>query len=439
MAKASDSFTIRYEGYYDLAEEVTHIGEKLDGFNAQVRTAYNKVCGYHAVYHQLRASVVNNLVYGAQGCAWLYGWLNDQIPRSLRIIAMVTEEHEKAARGRCHRFGGNAAEQSDTFDHEGMADGFYAEALAAAAATGGAGALGGDAAGTTSGSGAAGSGVGSTGLPGSSPSDAEAEILSILGMIAPTAAQEYQDRITEAQFQALMEYFKDDPVMLEKIKKDYEAWKKARAEAAKLAELGLDADALGGGSGYGDLGSDSGGGFGGGSDLGLGDSDWGGGGGLDDLGSDWASEDWASDLLDDSLDTDEFEDASSALGEALGGGAADAVGLGAEALADAADLGEGSSGMFGAYGPKLAAMAEAYGLQAVAVAGGAVALYATREQTTEAVARVAEFVSTKCKPAVDDVMDQLRGTAKKTRVDLANAKSNVTAAVRGERAGDLIG
>ena len=98
-----------------------------------------------------------------------------------------------------------------------------------------------------------------------------------------------------------------------------------------------------------------------------------------------------------------------------------------------------SGGLWGKYGDQVASFAHAYGLQAAALAGGAVALYATREQTTEAVAHVAEFVTTKCKPAALDVMDQVGDMAKKTRVNLGNTKSRVIGVARGEGSGDLIG
>ncbi len=436
MARASDNFTIRYEGYYDLAEEVARIGETLDGFNGQIIEANNKVSCWHAVYHQLKKSVMYNLEYGAQGCAWLHGRLSNQIPRSLRLVAMYTEQHEKDARSRCHRFGGNGAQQSDTFDHEGIADSFYADALAAAAAANTQDDTDQLDADTTGAAGTGGPGYGSAGLAGSAQSDVDSTILGILGAIAPTAAQEYNDRIIEAQFQALMEYFKDDPVMLEKIQHDYEAWKKARAEAAKLAELGLDADAVAG-AGYDGLGYGSGGL--GGSDYGLDDfsSDFGGGGGGGGLGDDWAGSDWASDLLEDNLDTEDFLDADGALDDIMGSSLDGAVSSGADAAGDAADL--GNAGMFGEFGPQLASVVQSYGLQTALAVGGGVALYATREQTIEAAAHVAEFVSTKCKPAVNDVMDQVRGMAKKTRVKLSDAKSNVKAAARGEEVGDLVG
>ena len=423
MAKASDSYTIRYEGYNDLADEVERLGGSLEGFSDQIGAILDMVGSYHAVYHQLGSSVVDNLKNSASNCAALNIRLGETIPLVLRDIAATSERHEKAARSKCHWFGANGAERSGSFDHEGMADGFYAEAAAAKAPE-------------EADQAAADAAEQQRLQEEAEAAQKAAEMAALLAAISPTAAQEYNDRIIEAQFQELMEYYKDDPVMLEKIKKDYEAWKKSRAEAVKLAESG---GLSGGASDDGGLGG-LGGGYGGGSDLGGLDAGGfgGGGGGLGDLGSDWAGEDWASDLLDDALDTDEFADAGAALDDVLGGAAADAVSEGIEAVGDAADLGE-EAGFWGQYGSQLASVVQAYGLQAAAVAGGAVALYATREQTTEAVAHVAEFVSTKCKPAVNDVMDQVRGAAKQTRVNLGRAKSNVTAAARGERAGDLIG
>ena len=52
---------------------------------------------------------------------------------------------------------------------------------------------------------------------------------------------------------------------------------------------------------------------------------------------------------------------------------------------------------------------------------------------------MAEFVTTKCKPFASDVVEQVKGAAKKTRVNLANTKSKVVGVTRGEEAGDLIG
>ena len=435
MARASDSYTIKYEGFYDQADQVERIGEKLDGLGKEVIDALHLVDERDAVRGQLHERVVSNLADAASACGSLYYWHCKAISVALRRIAMAAEQHEKAAKDHWHRWGGNGAEQSDTFDHEGMADGYYAEALAAAAASSqdNPDELDAD---TTGATGTGGPGYGSAGLAGSAQSDVDSTILGILGAIAPTAAQEYNDRIIEAQFQALMEYFKDDPVMLEKIQHDYEAWKKARAEAAKLAELGLDADAVAG-AGYGGL--DYGSGGLGDSGYGLDDfsSDFGGGGGGGGLGDDWAGSDWASDMLEDNLDTEDFLGADGALDDIMGSSLDDAVSSGADAAGDSADLGD--TGMFGEFGPQLASVVQSYGLQVALAVGGGVALYATREQTIEAAAHVAEFVSTKCKPAVNDVMNQVRGMAKKTRVNLSNAKSNVKAAVRGEEAGDLVG
>lgn len=261
----------------------------------------------------------------------------------------------------------------------------------------------------------------------------EESMLALMATLFPESYAAYQDRLTEAQMLELMEYYRErDPEMYAKLKKEYDAWKKAKAEAEKAGA----AAGSGEGQGFDGVGG-SGGGIGGG-DFGGGGGDFGGGGGLGDLGSDWGSDDFASDLLDDNLDGEEFAEASDALSDVLGGAADDAVSAGMDAASDLADVGDGG-GVFGRYGDQLASVVEAYGLRAAAALGGVAVLYATREQTTEAVAHVAEFVSTKCKPAVGDVMDQVRSAAKKTRVNLSNAKSNVTAAARGERAGDLIG
>ena len=109
------------------------------------------------------------------------------------------------------------------------------------------------------------------------------------------------------------------------------------------------------------------------------------------------------------------------------------------ALANNGDLAEADAGFWDEHGPQLAALVQAYGVQAAAAVGGAAVLYATREQTTEAVAHIAEFVSTKCRPAMDDVMKQVSGAAKKTRVSLSNTKSRAVGIARGEEAGGLLG
>lgn len=256
----------------------------------------------------------------------------------------------------------------------------------------------------------------------------------------PLAWAAYQDRLTEAQMLAMLEEYKDDPELYAIMLSEYEAWKKAK-EAAKDAasgDLGL---------GISDGDSDEG--------SGLGDSDWGGSGGGFDLGSDgggagfgsdfgsdlggsdWGSSDWASDLLDENLDTDDFVAADEALDDIATSELGSALDTSLSAVAE--DAAQETSGFWAAYGPQAAELVRRYGMQTGLMLGSAAALYLTREQTTEAVAHVAEFVTTKCRPAVDDVMDQVRDAAKRTRVNVNNATTSVRAAARGERAGDLIG
>lgn len=263
-------------------------------------------------------------------------------------------------------------------------------------------------------------------------------LLAFLATYYPEVYAAYMQKVHDAEEAEWLEVIKNDPelswlydlIMAEK-KKQQDALKAAEETAAALGEGagagvggfggaggGLDdVGGIGGGGGLGDLGSDFGGG---------------GGGGLGDFGSDWSS-----DLLEDSIDADEALGAEGALSDIAKPGVDGASSTGADALAD--ELGEANSGFWGKYGDQVASFAHAYGLQAAALAGGAVALYATREQTTEAVAHVAEFVTTKCKPAALDVMDQVGDIAKKTRVNLGNTKSRVIGVARGEEAGDLIG
>ena len=217
-------------------------------------------------------------------------------------------------------------------------------------------------------------------------------------------------------------------------KRQEEARKAAEeAEAALAAELAAAGEELGSDFGSSSLGSDFGdssfdmddSGFGGG----------GGGGGGGDLGS---FDDWSNDLLSDTIDGEELGAAGEALDDIASTSTDAASARGTGAIDDAADLAS-EGGFFAQYGDQLASFAHAYGLQAAAVIGGGVALYATREQTTEAVAHVAEFVTTKCKPFASDVVDQVKGAAKKTRVNLSNTKSKIVGVTRGEEAGDLIG
>lgn len=288
--------------------------------------------------------------------------------------------------------------------------------------------------------------------------------LAWLAISFPEAYAAYMQKVHEAEEAEWLEGIKDDPelswlydLIINEKKKQEEARKAAEEAAAALEQLGEDGITAGGSSagadgssGFGSDGafgldgdlssllddsSGSGGGFGGGGGS-LGDlgSDFGGGGGLGDLGSGWES-----DLLDEAIDSGELMDAQGALESVAGANLEQAVGTGLDALAGEADAVGADGGFWGQYGEQLGALAHAYGLQAAAVAGGALALYATREQTTEAVAHVAEFVSTKCKPFASDVMDQVSGAAKKTRIGLGNAKSRVTAVSRGEEVGDLIG
>lgn len=268
-------------------------------------------------------------------------------------------------------------------------------------------------------------------------------MLGIVSSLCPGAAAWYQQMLNDAAIEEAIAYYEDpergnNPALAAKLREEYEAMKKAREEAAKA---GGEAGAFGDEAGSGDEASDWGSGFGGaGLDGGAG-SDFGGGGGGFDLGdagleTGWGSDDFASDLLDDNIDAEDYLDAASGLDDIASAGL-DGAAAGVDAVNGDAE--EAASGLWAQYGSQLSDMAQRYGVQAGLVLGGAAALYATREQTTEAVAHVAEFVTTKCRPAVNDVMEQVRGAAKQTHVKLANAKSGVTAAARGERAGDLIG
>ena len=416
MAKSSDSYTIWYEGFLEIADELEKIGNTLEGQGNVVLGASQKVEDYHAVYHQLGRSVKENLHATLNTCNNLAYLCGQILPDALRKAEATCRNREKEARGLCLWYG-DFVNYKSTIRAEGIADTYYEEAQAKRDQEE------------------------ADRIQAEKDeqkriqdeADAKAkeeELRQKMCEISPSAAQEYEDRLTEAKFQELMEAFKDDPEMLEKIKQDYEAWKKAKEEAAKaVEELGELADSVGSDSF--DLGS---------SDYGSGyDSDWASdyasdyGSGYD---SDWASSDWSSDLLDSSIDSGDFWSADSALDDIMGTSLDDVVASGVDAATDTADVAE--PGMFDEFGENLASVVQSYGLQAALAIGGGVALYATREYTIEAAAHVAEFVSTKCKPAVNDVMEQVCGMAKKIKVNLGKAKSNVKATVRGEKAGDLI-
>lgn len=276
----------------------------------------------------------------------------------------------------------------------------------------------------------------------SDDADMLALVMAWIASECPETNAEYQKKVAEEEEQRMLEFLqKHDLPMYQQVLAEKERRRKAEEEAAKAAEEAEKAmDELGEGYDGSDLGgSDVGGSDFGGSDFGG--SDWGGsdlgGSGWD--GSDWSSEDWGSDLLADNLDTDELLDAGGALDDITRSGLDDALDSGMGAVGDAADLGDGAAGMFGAYGPRIAEMAQRYGVQTGFAIGGAVAAYALREEATEAVAHVAEFVSTKCKPAMTDVMDQVSGAAKQTRVKLDNVRSGMASTLHGEKAGDLDG
>lgn len=176
---------------------------------------------------------------------------------------------------------------------------------------------------------------------------------------------------------------------------------------------------------------------------GLGDSgDLGGFGGSSDFGgggSFGSSDDWSDSLLSDTVDAEELASSGDALNEVADGTTDAAVETGADAV-EGEEVAEGDASFWGRYGDQIASFAHAYGLRAAALAGGAAALYATREQTTEAVALAAEFVSARCRPFASDVLDQVRGAAKQTKVSVSGAKSRTTRFTHGdEEEGDLLG
>lgn len=268
--------------------------------------------------------------------------------------------------------------------------------------------------------------------------DAEAaekreKLLAFLAANFPETYAAYMQKLHEQEEAEWLESIKNDPEMawmydllMDEKKRQEEARKAAEEAAAALGEAG-EGDLFGGSAVLDDAG------FGGGGSSYGGSDDFGGGGsygGLDDFGSD----DWASDLLADTVDTDELFGSQGELGEIAGATTDAATATGTEALTSGlqAALEEADASLREQYNARLAELARTYGLQAAAVLGGAAALYATREQATEAVAYAAEFVQTRLKPAADDVLDQVRGAAKKARVNVGTAKSRTVAAVREE-------
>ena len=270
--------------------------------------------------------------------------------------------------------------------------------------------------------------------------DAEAaekreKLLAFLAANFPETYAAYMQKLHEQEEAEWLESIKNDPEMawmydllMDEKKRQEEARKAAEEAAAALGEAG-EGDLFGGSAVLDDAGFGGGGSSYGGSDD-FGGSFGGGGGGLSDFGTD----DWASDLLADTVDTDELFGSQGALGEIAGATTDAATATGTEALTSGlqAALEEADVTLREQYNARLAELARTYGLQAAAVLGGAAALYATREQATEAVAYAAEFVQTRLKPAADDVLDQVRGAAKKARVNVVTAKSRTVAAVREE-------
>ena len=267
----------------------------------------------------------------------------------------------------------------------------------------------------------------------------------------PLAYAAYMEKVNAAADEAWLEKLKnsDDPedrmiyeMIMEQKRLEEEA-AKAAEEAAKVAEESGQTGMAGEGtlgeglsemglSGLG--GSDSGFEAGGGGSFGGLDS------GFGEVGGSFGGLDsgWESDLLDDAVDSSELLGAEGALEDVTQANNPAATDVGTAAAVGDVAMDEAEEGVLNVYGEKLASLASAYGLQAAAVAGAGIALYATREQTTEAVAHVAEFISTRCKPFASDVMDQVSGAAKKTRVKVSNAKSRIVAAERSQKAGDLI-
>lgn len=417
---ASEGYHIAYEELHDIAHDFLELNKRLS-------YSYRRGGGnseHVELYEDLSKTFANNraaqrmnffAISARQGmvCADDASRTAIHLADAISQVAYLTQENEKKVQHESNYISGNGAVRSPGFESQSHAEGFYAaaaaaeaqrlkeeeEAAAAAAATAAAAAA------------------------------AAAEQQAIDDFVRehwPELWAEIEEKRRKAEEDEWLEGIREkDPELYESIMAERKRQEDAR-KAAEQAAAELEAEL-----------SESGLDLGGGLNGGL-DSDFGGGGGGGLGGADFGSfDDWAGDLMSDTIDGEELGASGEALDGIAGGAIDGANATGTDAVTDSELAAE--AGPFSQYGEKLVSFAHAYGLQAAAAIGGGIALYATREQTTEAVAHVAEFVTTKCKPFASDVVEQVKGTAKKTRVNLANTKSKVVGVTRGEEAGDLIG
>ena len=189
--------------------------------------------------------------------------------------------------------------------------------------------------------------------------------------------------------------------------------------------------ALGSGSGSGGIGA---GGSGSGLEFddaalgGIGSGGIGSGGlGSSGLGLGWDSGDLASSILDGTIDKEQLQKAAEAIEKAVQTSNNVVTGAGLSAIESAVDLmlDEVEYGKIAQYGDTLSEALSRYAATIGLVLGVAGALYATKGQTTEAVAHCAEFVSTKALPAAQEALDKAVSSAKQARVNLGMVASGL--------------
>ena len=152
-----------------------------------------------------------------------------------------------------------------------------------------------------------------------------------------------------------------------------------------------------------------------------------GGLGSSGLGLGWDSGDLASSVLDGTIDKEQLQKAAEAIEKAVQTSNNVVTGAGLSAIESAVDLmlDEVEYGKIAQYGDALSEALSRYAATIGLVLGVAGALYATRGQTTEAVAHCAEFVSTKALPAAQETLDKVVSSAKQARVNLGMVASGL--------------
>lgn len=172
----------------------------------------------------------------------------------------------------------------------------------------------------------------------------------------------------------------------------------------------------------------------GGGASGVGGADAGSAGGVGGADAGQGS-DWASDALNDAIDSDAVQAAQGELAQAASVTNPEATATGSSALSDGASVSltsdeqSGFSQLLSQWGTGLYDIICTYGIRAGLLAGGAGAAYASSGKAIEAVAHCAEFVSTKCVPGVQGFMNQVSSAAHVTRVNMRTTVGNIVQGV----------